>query len=114
MIWKLGRQMTKYKTLTLLNWKVNFFKFYGCDLHLIWYSKSHYIPPHTDPVKFGRHYRINIVLIKSKSGGEFICEKAKRFFWGRILYFRPDVMEHSVTECSDTRFVLSFGWLMLD
>lgn len=69
------------------------------------------MPPHTDRVAQGRHYRLNIIVRAARRGGEFICARpihASR----RIKLFRPDVEEHSVTTIEEgTRGVLSFGWV---
>ncbi len=112
MKWDLGRQKTGYKRLTLFNCKINLFKFYGFDTHIIKYDDGNFIPPHKDKVKFGKHHRMNIILWSS-GGGEFICNNSKKFLWDKIIYFRPDIEEHSVSPCEGKRIVLSIGWLIL-
>jgi hypothetical protein len=68
--------------------------------------------PHNDPVKHGRHYRLNIVVKASPSGGEFVCA-APLFASRRIKLFRPDACEHSVTRVvGGSRYVLSIGWVL--
>ena len=112
-MWKKGRQNSGYKIITLINRKINLFKLYGFDSYIIKYNKGHFIPPHKDLVKFGRHYRINIILFNSnKEGGKFICEEYKTYFFKRIILFRPDLCEHSVSECDGNRVILSIGWLL--
>ncbi len=107
---KAGRQGTGYEVMTLISRKLPFRCLSGVDMHILRYPPSSSIPTHTDKVGSGKHHRVNILLVKPKSGGEFICAQAKRFL-GRVFYFRPDIMEHSVTECPSRRIVLSIGWV---
>jgi hypothetical protein len=67
--WQRGRQGTGYDKMLLLTarWPLPF------DSYLLRYPEGSEIPPHTDPVTTGRHYRLNIVLKSPKSGGEFVC-----------------------------------------
>lgn len=109
MKWKKGRQGTGYDVLTLLSTKLpKWLGLKGIDCHILRYNKSDYIPPHTDKVEDGEHWRMNIILKKPLSGGEFICKEAKSFL-NRVYIFRPDVMEHSVTACESERIVFSLG-----
>ena len=106
--WQHGRQGTGYDKMLLLTarWPLPF------DSYLIRYPEGSEIPPHTDPVQAGRHYRLNIVLKSSPSGGDFVCAMpiyASR----RIKLFRPDACEHSVTRVvGGSRYVLSLGWVL--
>ena len=82
------------------------------DSYLIRYPDGSAIPPHTDPVQDGRHYRLNIILKSPRSGGEFTCANPL-FATKRIKFFRPDVSEHSVTQVNGgSRYVLSIGWVL--
>lgn len=105
--WQKGRQGTGYDKMLLATarWPLPF------DCYLIRYPEGSAIPPHTDPVQAGRHYRLNIVLKSPRSGGEFVCANpivATR----RIKLFRPDACEHSVTEVvGGSRYVFSLGWV---
>jgi len=82
------------------------------DSYLIRYPEGSEIPTHTDPVQAGRHYRLNIILKSSKSGGEFVCAMPL-FSTKRIKLFRPDACEHSVTRVvGGSRYVLSVGWVL--
>ena len=106
--WQKGRQGTGYDKMLLLtaSWPLRF------DSYLIRYPVGSAIPPHTDPVQSGRHYRLNIVLKASPSGGEFICA-TPIYASRRIKLFRPDACEHSVTPVvGGTRYVLSIGWVL--
>jgi hypothetical protein len=107
MKWTKGRQNSGYETLTLIKKGFKCFRLSGFDLHLIRYNDGDYIPPHVDTVDENNHYRLNLVLKKPKSGGEFYCEK--QFKLGRLHIFRPDKYIHSVTKCIGTRYVFSFG-----
>ncbi len=105
--WQRGRQGTGYDKMLLLtaHWPLPF------DSYLIRYPEGAEIPPHTDPVQAGRHYRLNIVLKSSPSGGEFVCA-TPIYASRRIKLFRPDACEHSVTRVvGGSRYVLSLGWV---
>jgi hypothetical protein len=107
--WQKGRQDGGYDKMLLFTarWPLRF------DSYLIRYPEGSEIPPHTDPIKAGRHYRLNIVLKSPRSGGEFACA-APIFATRRIKLFRPDLCEHSVTRVvGGSRYVLSLGWVLL-
>jgi hypothetical protein len=86
--WQRGRQGSGYDKMLLLTarWPLPF------DSYLIRYPEGSAIPPHTDPVKEARHYRLNVVLKASPRGGEFVCATP---IWQsrRIKFFRPDACE---------------------
>ncbi len=106
--WRRGRQGTGYDKMLLLTarWPLAF------DSYLIRYPEGSEIPPHTDPVTAGRHYRLNVILKSSRRGGEFVCA-APIFATQRIKLFRPDACEHSVTRVEGgSRYVLSIGWVL--
>lgn len=106
--WQKGRQATGYERMLLFtaSWPFRF------DSYWIRYSEGSEIPPHTDPVSTGRHYRLNLVLKSPRSGGDFVCA-TPIFATRRIKFFRPDRCEHSVTRVvGGTRHVLSIGWVL--
>jgi hypothetical protein len=106
--WQRGRQGTGYDKMlpATARWPLPF------DSYLIRYPEGSAIPPHTDPVQSGRHYRLNVVLKSSKSGGEFVCA-TPIFATKRIKLFRPDACEHSVTQVvGGSRYVFSLGWVL--
>jgi hypothetical protein len=106
--WQSGRQGSGYDKMLLLTapWPVPF------DSYLIRYPDGSGIPPHTDPVQHGRHYRLNIILKSPRSGGEFVCANPI-YASARIKLFRPDQCEHSVTPVrGGSRYVLSIGWVL--
>lgn len=81
------------------------------DVYLLRFHQGSEIPAHTDPVKAGRHYRLNIVLVNAQKGGEFHCSNPI-FETKRIKLFRPDISEHSVTKVEmGRRYLISIGWL---
>jgi hypothetical protein len=105
--WQRGRQGTGYDKMLILTarWPLPF------DSYLIRYPEGSEIPPHTDPVKIGKHYRLNVILKSPQSGGEFLCANPI-YTSKRIKLFRPDVCEHSVTKVvGGSRYVLSLGWV---
>lgn len=105
--WRGGRQRSGYEKMLLLQspFPLPF------DAYLLRFTEGSGIPPHTDPVTAGRHYRCNIVIKRAKRGGEFVCA-SPIFATRRIKLFRPDACEHSVTRVErGTRYVLSIGWV---
>lgn len=106
--WQKGRQQSGYDKLLLAYISMGI----KVDLFLLRFPIGSEIPPHRDIVKAGRHFRLNIIIKKSKEGGEFICEKPILNL-DRIKLFRSDVYTHSVTKVSgSTRYVLSVGWIL--
>jgi hypothetical protein len=106
--WQRGRQGTGYDKLLLL---ANPFLI-PFDLYLLRFPDGTEIPPHRDPVTGRRHYRLNIILKRSRAGGEFICE-SPIFETKRIKLFRSDLSLHSVSKVEGgTRYVLSLGWVL--
>lgn len=108
MRWQIGRQNTGYDKFLLL---ANPFLI-PFDLYLLRLPDGSEVPPHRDRVTGRRHFRLNIVLRRSRSGGEFICTDPI-FATKRIKLFRSDVSVHAVTKVQGgTRYVLSFGWVL--
>jgi len=104
--WQRGRQLSGYDKMLLCIFPL---PRVWVDMYLLKFKKGSKIPPHTDRVDKYRHYRLNIVLKKAKSGGEFICDKSY-VNMPRVKFFRSDMMEHSVTEVLEgTRYLLSIG-----
>ena len=105
--WRSGRQESGYEKMLLL---ANPF-FLPFDCYLLRFRTGAEIPEHKDPVSDKRHYRLNVILKKARSGGEFVC-RDPIYSSSRIKLFRPDRSPHSVTKISDgTRYVLSIGWV---
>jgi len=80
------------------------------SIYLVRYAAGHAIVPHVDMVAEGRLYKLNIVLVKPKGGGEFICEKNVLNLFGRVIVFRPDLYRHRVSRIEHgSRWLLSFA-----
>lgn len=109
--WDNGRQNSGYSKMLLA---INPFLI-PFDFYLLKFEDGSFIPEHTDPAKKGfKHYRLNIIIKKSESGGDFISEK-NIINLPRIKFFRPDLYKHSVTTVmGGSRYVLSFGFLIRD
>ena len=101
MVWEEGRQGTGYL-------KKKLFQTNSTDCWLIKYPPNSYIPPHTDKVDNKKHYRLNIVL---SGNGTFETQKVIFNFFNRVIFFRPDVNEHSMKNGEKTRLVFSFGFV---
>lgn len=101
--WKWGNDKfaTGYKIFTIF-WSKWF------DIYLFRYESGSHIPKHKDPGKF--HYRINWVIKKPKSGGEFICNNYNCWIKDRLFGFRADKNYHKVTKTEGERWVLSIGF----
>lgn len=104
--WIFGRQKSGYLKKCIFQSET-----LRADCYILKYPTGSEIKPHTDPVQRGRHYRLNIIL-KNGQGGKFICD-GKFFKFGPIIFFRPDLYEHSVTPITaGTRYVLSIGFVL--
>lgn len=110
MTWEEGRLKTGYRKKKLAagkNW----------DCWLIDYPEGAYLVPHLDKVEGKRHYRFNIRL-----RGADLFEGETIFRWWRFVFFRPDIMLHSVKNFEALRFknrridkrrsILSIGWTL--
>ena len=79
-------------------------------INLVTYDTQHRVLSHIDPVQKGRYYKFNMVLIQPKVGGVFNCEKCIFNWFNRIILFRPDKFEHSVSKIEvGKRVILSFA-----
>lgn len=106
--WIKGRRSGDYEKFPII---INKF-IIPFDIYLLKFPQGSSISPHVDEVDNFRHYRLNILLKKAESGGNFLCGKELISFQ-RIKLFRPDIHEHSVTKIErGTRYVLSIGWCL--
>ncbi|WP_166254977.1 2OG-Fe(II) oxygenase [Marinobacter salicampi] len=81
------------------------------NAYLVRYPEGHKVVPHVDMVSGGRLYKLNCVLAKPRSGGEFICEKNIFNLFGRVILFRPDLHQHRVSRIErGNRWLLSFAF----
>ncbi|SFR66508.1 2OG-Fe(II) oxygenase superfamily protein [Marinobacter daqiaonensis] len=80
------------------------------NTYLVRYPEGHKVVPHLDMIAEGRLYKLNCLLIKPRSGGEFACEKNIFNLFGRLILFRPDLYQHQVSRIErGTRWLLSFA-----
>jgi hypothetical protein len=107
--WKIGRQLSGYSKMLLMTVKFPL----PFDIYLLKFTEGSFIKEHVDEVNEGyKHFRLNIILKKSKIGGIFSAEKSI-FENSRIKFFRPDIYKHSVSKVeSGYRIVLSIGFLI--
>ena len=106
MRWERGRQGTGYLKRTLYAFRIGRI---GADGYLLKFPEGCDVPKHRDPVDGSDHYRLNLVLRRAQSGGEFVCEDPI-VDWPRVKLFRPDRSPHAVTRIErGTRYVLSLG-----
>ena len=100
--WESGRQGSGY-------FKLRVFVFKYLDCHLVKFPNGSFIEKHTDPIDYGAHYRLNIVLIPAKEGGKFECEGGPLWSWSRFTLFRPDIQTHTVSKVKGFRLMITFG-----
>ncbi len=100
MDWQSGRLGTGYKKLKLA--RGSFW-----DAWLLHFPKGSFVPPHTDPVKGKKLYRLNILLF----GQDNFRPKSMRNVYrlGPFTLFRADLVKHHVSTTDRARFVLSIG-----
>lgn len=78
--------------------------------YLVGYPEGHKVVPHLDMIADGRLYKLNCLLVKPRSGGEFACEKSIFNLFGRVILFRPDLYQHQVSKIErGSRWLLSFA-----
>lgn len=114
--WVKGRQeQTEYYKFTL--WFFKIWKF-GFDAYLLKYKAFTNLPIHTDPVKNGKHWRLNINLkgnslfyIESKTACYFKKEGTYyKILDQKINLFRADLKKHYLKVFSNTT-KLSLGFV---
>lgn len=66
------------------------------DIYLVRYPEGHKVGPHIDMISSGRLYKLNMVLVKPEAGGKFHSEKNIFNLRDRVIFFRPDLYQHSV------------------
>lgn len=102
--WQSGRQdNVTYEKFPVWSFKV--FN-HGFDFYILRYQPNTILPKHKDPVKNGKHWRLNIKL---KGNAIFFSEDRGETFQ-RINWFRPDLYEHSLNVKTKT-IKLSFGFV---
>lgn len=106
--WQDGRQGGGYQKLKIFESKL-----LKCDCYLIRYKVGQGVKVHKDEVPYHRHWRVNVLLKRAKSGGTFFRwtkDLLKFDQQSRVVVFRPDMDSHGVTPVAEgERLVLSFG-----
>ncbi|WP_158773581.1 2OG-Fe(II) oxygenase [Cobetia sp. L2A1] len=75
-------------------------------INLVTYPQGHRVMRHNDPMGSGRYYKLNIVLKKPRQGGVFEADGTLFTLFDRIVLFRPDLHEHSVSRIEQGKRVL--------
>lgn len=104
--WQSGRQANcEYQKFPL--WYFKIWKL-GFDAYILKYEGDQMLPSHKDPIKDGKHWRLNIGWGRAN----FVCEKlifGKIFGKMTIYLFRPDLYQHSLF-IFDKTIKLSIGF----
>lgn len=109
--WKQGRLKTGYQVLTLWSrWK--------CDLHIVKIPADVEVPWHVDPVAGHKHYRLNLGINETyRIKYMDIGYPVKKYFFGMVTYFRPDLRMHRVSKrgalskVTKPTYLISLGWV---
>lgn len=83
---------------------------WGFDAYILKFKAKSEVPWHKDPVKNGKHYRINIRL---SGWATFIIEedgRRKPYLVNTDRWFRPDICPHMLVVITDYK-LLSFGFV---
>ncbi len=75
-------------------------------INLVTYPQGHSVMRHNDPMGSGSYYKLNVVLGKPKQGGVFTADRVIFSLFDRIILFRPDLYEHSVSKIVHGKRVL--------
>ncbi|MFP3978597.1 2OG-Fe(II) oxygenase [Marinobacter sp. KMM 10035] len=76
------------------------------SVNLVTYPKGHRVRRHNDPVADGSYYKLNFVVIKPAEGGVFETDRAIFSLFNRVVLFRPDLYDHSVSTIKRGKRVL--------
>ncbi|MGB5856027.1 MAG: hypothetical protein WBH20_12330 [Oceanisphaera sp.] len=76
------------------------------SVNLVTYPKGHSVMKHHDPMGSGSYYKLNVVMIKAQEGGVFETERVIFSLFNRVILFRPDLYEHSVSTITRGKRVL--------
>ncbi len=81
-------------------------------VNLVTYPEGHHVLKHHDPVGYGSYYKLNFVLKKPSEGGVFRVQRAIFSLFNRVILFRPDLYDHSVsTIVRGSRVLLSIAFI---
>ncbi len=107
--WLPGRQAkTHYWKFPL--WSFRIWKF-GFDAYILKYKPTTLLDWHKDPVKNGKHWRLNIKL---KGWATFEVKGKAWWLPLGITVFRPDLYEHRLMVYQYGCTKLSFGFVKFD
>lgn len=109
--WRAGRQeKTVYQKFPL--WYFRIWK-WGFDAYVLKYAPNTKLDWHKDPVKGGKHWRLNVKL---KGFATFLIEKSNgcTIYFKRCIFFRPDIQEHKLNVYGKGCTKLSFGFVKYD
>lgn len=67
------------------------------SVNLVTYPEGHHVRRHNDPMGGGSYYKLNFVLIKPAEGGVFETDRVIFSLFKRVILFRPDLYDHSVS-----------------
>lgn len=96
--WKKGRQNDNYERVKLFESEL-----LKADVYLIRVKPLGIIPPHTDTVKSGKHFRFNITI-----GG--LVTYIEGVGHSLPYLFRPDIQQHMArNHAKEYAYMLSFG-----
>lgn len=106
--WMNGKQDgCEYRKVCL--WSFKIWK-WGFDAYILKYQPKASLPIHTDPVKDGKHWRLNI---KIRGLSYFSYVKGERWITtqNRFIIFRPDIQRHTLLVANNICVKLSFGFV---
>lgn len=109
--WEKGRKATGYEKMLLVKSQ----RPIPFDCYLLKLPEGCEVPWHKDlsPQPGWNHYRINLVLKRALSGGDFLVKGGPVLNLPRLKVFRPDQTEHAVSKVvGGERLVLSIGFLI--
>lgn len=84
----------------------NLFNTRRLSVNLVTYPEGHRVRRHNDPMDGGSYYKLNFVLIKPEEGGIFDADRVIFSLFNRVILFRPDLYDHSVSTIKRGRRVL--------
>ncbi|MCH4813647.1 hypothetical protein [Vreelandella neptunia] len=61
---------------------------------------------HNDPVSSGSYYKLNLVLKEPQQGGVFETDRVIFSLFNRMVLFRPDLYDHSVSRIERGKRIL--------
>lgn len=76
------------------------------SVNLVTYPEGHRVLRHNDPMGGGSYYKLNVVVKKPEAGGVFETERVIFSLFDRVILFRPDLYDHSVSTIERGKRVL--------